>query len=330
MAVLVEFNKPFDLENEQDVSFFFHSGKEDVGDSAVPTMDIWKKFELLPTPPRSPSRSGCESPVPIDSSLVADALQIVSEILDEDDTQAQLTQGQSDKNSTSLRSNLIQDCMWNSQVCETLGLDLKVLTCPDTEDFYETPCSTPPPVEYVSSDCVDPATVFPYTINDTQSLCSSHTSDSEEEIDVVTIEKPKRRLSTSSDLSDEPPPAKRHRPVVSRSKSYSTQKKAKETKRQISSGSDEENCDNKRAVHNVLERKRRNDLKTSFHQLRAEVPELEDNERSPKVVILRKAKDYVEQLKADEARLQKELDKENKKHKELKNKLTTLRCSRRN
>lgn len=145
---------------------------------------------------------------------------------------------------------------------------------------------------------------------------------------MVTIEKPKRRLSTSSDRSEEPP-AKRHRPVASRSKSYSTQKKVKESKRQNSSGSDEENCENKRAVHNVLERKRRNDLKTSFHQLRAEVPELEDNERSPKVVILRKAKDYVEQLKADEARLQKELDKENKKHKELKNKLTALRCSSR-
>jgi len=327
MAVQVEFNKPFDLENEQDVSFFFHTGKEDVGDSAVPTMDIWKKFELLPTPPRSPSRSDCESPVHIDSSLVADALQIVSEILDEDDTPGQLSQGQPDKNWTSLRSKLIQDCMWNSLAYETLGLDLKVLTSPD--DLYETPCSTPPPVEYVSSDCVDPATVFPYTINDTQSLCSSHTSDSEEEIDVVTIEKPKRRLSTSSDRSDEPPPVKRHKPVASRSKSYSAQKKAKEAKRHISSGSDEENGESKRAVHNVLERKRRNDLKTSFHQLRAEVPELEDNERSPKVVILRKAKDYVEQLKADEAKLQKELDRENKKQKELKNKLTALRCSRR-
>jgi len=173
MAALVEFNKPFELENEQDVSFFFHPGKEDVGDSAVPTMDIWKKFELLPTPPGSPLRS--ESPVPIDSSLVADALQIVSEILDEDDTPGQLTQGQSDKNSTSLRSKLIQDCMWNSLAYETL--DIKVLTCPE-DNLYETPCSTPPPVEYVSSECVDPATVFPYTINDTQSLCSSHTSDS--------------------------------------------------------------------------------------------------------------------------------------------------------
>lgn len=147
---------------------------------------------------------------------------------------------------------------------------------------------------------------------------------------MVTIEKPKRRLSTSSDRSDEPT-VKRHKPVASRSKSYSSQKKAKEVKRQPpSSGSDDEDCENKRAVHNVLERKRRNDLKTSFHQLRARVPELEDNERSPKVVILRKAKDYIEQLKTDEARLRKELDKENKKNKELTNKLSALRCRSKN
>lgn len=171
----MELNRPFELENDQDVSFFFHSGKEDSGDSdslhsTVPTMDIWKKFELLPTPPRSPSRSS-DSPVPIHSSVVADTLQIVSEILDEDDAPPQV---QSEKN-CSLRSKLIQDCMWSLAYD---SFDLKVLTCP--EDLYETPCSTPPPVEYVSTDCVDPATVFPYPINDTQSLCSSHTSDSGE------------------------------------------------------------------------------------------------------------------------------------------------------
>ncbi|KAK3710175.1 hypothetical protein QZH41_010576 [Actinostola sp. cb2023] len=319
-AALVEFNRPFDLENEQDVSFFFHSGKEDVVDSE--TMDIWKKFELLPTPPRSPSRNS-DSPVPM-NSLVADTLQIVSEILDEDETPPQLTPVQSDKNPCSLRSKLIQDCMWNSLAYESI--ELKVLTCP--EDLYETPCSTPPPVEYVSSDCVDPANVFPYPINDNQSFCSSHTSDSEEEIDVVTIERPKRRLSTSSETSSDEPSVKRQKPVASRPKSFSLHKKSKEVKRQESSGSDEEDGENKRAVHNVLERKRRNDLKTSFHQLRAEVPEIEDNERSPKVVILRKAKDYIEQLKTDEARLRREMDKENKKNKELTNKLSALRCRR--
>jgi hypothetical protein len=182
MAVLVEYNRPFGLENEQDLSFFFHSEKDgndsENYSSTVPTMDIWKKFELLPTPPRSPSRTTCASPIHItDSSSVADTLQIVSEILDDDESPPQV---QPDKNSCTnslnLKSKLIQDCMWNSLAYDSL--DLKLLSCP--EDLYETPCSTPPPVEYVSSDCVDPATVIPYPMNDTQSFCSSQSSDSGE------------------------------------------------------------------------------------------------------------------------------------------------------
>lgn len=183
MAVCIEYNRPFGLENEQDMPFFFHSEKEDGNDSenyssTVPTMDIWKKFELLPTPPRSPSRTTCPSPIHIDSSSVADTLQIVSQILDDDES---LPPVQSDKssltNSANLKSKLIQDCMWNSLAYD----DLKVLSCPD--DLYDTPCSTPPPpVEYVSSDCVDPTTVFPYPMNDTESFCSSHSSDSGKQI----------------------------------------------------------------------------------------------------------------------------------------------------
>lgn len=176
----MEYNRPFCLENEQDMSFFFPSEKEDGNDSenyssTVPTMDIWKKFELLPTPPRSPSRTTCPSPIHTEISSVADTLQIVSQILDDDES---LPQVQSDKNSltnsANLKSKLIQDCMWNSLAYD----DLKILSCPD--DLYDTPCSTPPPVEYVSSDCVDPTTVFPYPMNDTQSFCSSQSSDSGE------------------------------------------------------------------------------------------------------------------------------------------------------
>lgn len=91
----------------------------------------------------------------------------------------------------------------------------------------------------------------------------------------------------------------------------------KDFKRQSSSTSDEEGDLSKRATHNVLERKRRNDLKTSFHILREEVPDIKDNERAPKVTILRKAKDYVDKLKKDEMRLQAELAKERRKNEDL-------------
>lgn len=330
MAVQVEsLCKPFALENDPDATYFFHSEKDDVGSEGystpVPTHDIWKKFELLPTPPRSPSRSPPHSPVDFDSfqgdyCSVADTLQIVSDILDEDScSPAPLATVEISLNS--LKSKLIQDCMWNGSNYEST-LDFKVLAATlNTEDLYETPCSTPPPVEYVSSDCVDPATVFPYPINEShQNLCGSHTlSDSEEEIDVVTIEKPKRKRLPQ--VTDEPP-AKRIKPVAMKPKAAlsaasPTKESRKDLKRQNSSTSDEEGDISKRATHNVLERKRRNDLKTSFHILREEVPEIKDNERAPKGTILRKAKDYVDKLNKDETRLLAELAKERRRNEEL-------------
>lgn len=102
-----------------------------------------------------------------------------------------------------------------------------------------------------------------------------------------------------------------------------TKESKKDLKRQNSSTSDEEGegegegDGSKRATHNVLERKRRNDLKTSFHILREEVPDIKDNERAPKVTILRKAKDCVDKVKRDETRLLAELAKERRKNEEL-------------
>ena len=62
------------------------------------------------------------------------------------------------------------------------------------------------------------------------------------------------------------------------------------------SNSDSEDNEGKRAQHNVLERKRRDDLKSSFQRLREQVPDIASQERAPKVVILKKATDYIAQL----------------------------------
>ena len=180
MAVQVEsLCKPYELETDPDETYFFHSDKDE-GETAcystpVPTHDIWKKFELLPTPPRSPSRSRRDSSIHLDLSSVADTLQIVSDILD-DDSGSTTPLATVDISLNSLKSKLIQDCMWNGSNYEKL--EFKVLTNTlNSDDFYETPCSTPPPVEYVSSDCVDPATVFPYPLNEAhQNICSTHHS----------------------------------------------------------------------------------------------------------------------------------------------------------
>lgn len=64
-----------------------------------------------------------------------------------------------------------------------------------------------------------------------------------------------------------------------------------------------ENPENKRRIHNVLERKRRNDLKLSYQSLRCQLPSLADNERAPTGHILIQAVDYITDLKKEEALL---------------------------
>ena len=64
----------------------------------------------------------------------------------------------------------------------------------------------------------------------------------------------------------------------------------------------------KRAQHNVLERKRRNNLKWHFHLLRDAVPELAGNSRTPKVAILMRSAEHIRELDAQQRTLQAELD----------------------
>ena len=66
--------------------------------------------------------------------------------------------------------------------------------------------------------------------------------------------------------------------------------------------SDSEDND-KRRTHNVLERQRRNELKLSFFALRDEVPDVANNERAAKVVILKKATEFISSVQAEERRL---------------------------
>ncbi|KAG5846530.1 hypothetical protein ANANG_G00115980 [Anguilla anguilla] len=73
-------------------------------------------------------------------------------------------------------------------------------------------------------------------------------------------------------------------------------------------GSDSEDSERRRN-HNILERQRRNDLRSSFLTLRDHVPELARNDKAAKVVILKKAAEYVHSLEADERRLQLEKDR---------------------
>ena len=167
------------------------------------------------------------------------------------------------------------------------------------------------------------------------SFCSSI----EEEIDVVTIstiDRPEKlptnrsRMNTRKRTSSVSAPCSRHvsptrLPPAKKRKCHS-----KRTHRLSSAGSNfgdgtESDDEQRRASHNILERKRRNDLKYSFQVLRGQIPELEDNQRAPKVTILRKAAEYIKQIREKEDNMQSRLAEEQRREYKLLQRLAYLK-----
>lgn len=70
------------------------------------------------------------------------------------------------------------------------------------------------------------------------------------------------------------------------------------------SSQDESDPETRRATHNVLERKRRIDLKRSFERLRECVPNLEKIDKTPKVIVLKKAALHIEELNKEDLQLE--------------------------
>lgn len=152
----------------------------------------------------------------------------------------------------------------------------------------------------------------------------------DEEIDVVTVEKnkyPEKRVSHSAPETPVSSPLKKKQRLMSRVSSSHTSgnryrhlSSAYRQRRRISRIEVE-----RRASHNVLERKRRNDLKSSFNTLREHVPDLESNEKAPKVLILQKAACYITEIKQLDARLAEEKFEEQRKQEVLLHKLHKLK-----
>jgi len=86
--------------------------------------------------------------------------------------------------------------------------------------------------------------------------------------------------------------------------------------------SDEEQ---KRTSHNILERKRRNDLKKSYQALRNNIPELEENQRAPKVTILRKATELINEMTVRNDNLKRKFDQEKRREMQLLQRLALLK-----
>lgn len=143
---------PMELEAQQ--HYFYYDGLEtgeDFYKSTAPSEDIWKKFELLPTPPVSPSRSGSEcpgwmSPKPTFEEDYGSPYELELEPLDV---------------LANLSSIVLKDCMWSGlaagQQLEKVTRDAKVAptaraqrVAPATTHTYSSP----------ATQCVSPAAVL--------------------------------------------------------------------------------------------------------------------------------------------------------------------------
>lgn len=161
-------------------------------------------------------------------------------------------------------------------------------------------------------------------------------ADGEEEVDVVSVE-PQTRCSpcspqdvsvqdeTSGCLSVTSPPPN-HSDVLAPRTSTSLPvpavrpPAAKRTRRERSLGGRlsslefDESDESKRATHNVLERRRREDLKLLYANLRQCLPTLATNERAAKVKILEQAHSFARQLKAAGSNTEKEIAMEERRN----------------
>lgn len=157
----------------------------------------------------------------------------------------------------------------------------------------------------------------------------------EEEIDVVTVERvvedSMNNKSIPAGANPKTQSSKKHilgtarHSATSSNASLRKKRHTKRLSRRASEDGMESDEEARRASHNVLERKRRNDLKNSFDILRGGIPELEENLRAPKVVILRKAVEYIHSLQSTDQKTKVDYTKEQARHKKLTERLSQLR-----
>ncbi|XP_068196471.1 myelocytomatosis oncogene homolog [Antennarius striatus] len=190
-------------------------------------------------------------------------------------------------------------------------------------------------------------------------LSNYSSSDSEEEIDVVTVVRSSSPLPPLANTSayrqkqeaDQraiqrhhmeiqlqhnyaaPCPASPPPPPTSSSKrqrgrdgsSHSHHRSSRSSSSASSRNSTEtEDEEERRRTHNVMERQRRNELKNCFLRLRDNVPELTHNDKASKVVILKKARDCINSLENQADRLQTRRDRLRARQMELKARLQQL------
>ncbi|XP_051997085.1 transcriptional regulator Myc-2-like [Xyrauchen texanus] len=341
---------------------------------------LMKDLQSIPTPPQSPPmKSGYGK-----SLSTVDQLELVSELLMEDSDFLRLDwncdfTGASIAAAAAADDPLSEDCLWhtdgdkpNEDKLASVLSTSPLLSDIDTQIFAEIAGSTLD-CHIVALACqalesedlpLDSQELIEST-SDYGSLSNggeSSTSDSEEEIDVVTV----RRSSTLTrsqhqqqleetrqdqqralkrchfeiqqqhnyaaprPASPPPPPSpcaaaplKRSRAAgESHRNAHSSGRSRTLASRQSADTEDEEE---KRRTHNVMERQRRNELKNCFLRLRDNVPELSSNDKASKVVILKRAKESIRNLESESQRLAQKRDKLRQRQEQLRARLERLK-----
>lgn len=208
-------------------------------------------------------------------------------------------------------------------------------------------------------DCINPAAVYPYaTLSRKQNnksaievgsdlcvdfpqLSSSSDSETEEEdaeIDVMTVDRNETSRSVLTPLllkqsqinmyqhnyAAQQPSTSTQRPDVKQlnaNRALPTQRLGGRCRSPRSDTDDK----GKRKSHNVLERQRRSELKMSIMSLRDEVPSVSNNNRASKVMILKKATEFIREVKQDERRLLVKKAELKRRNRDLERRLEQLR-----
>ncbi|XP_030320276.1 protein L-Myc [Calypte anna] len=323
--------------------FYDHDAQEDFHRSTAPSEDIWKKFELVPTPPLFPlgtpgEKACCSGPEERSGWLSRCCLP-------GEEPEYLFGTGEIFGN---LSAFILKDCMWSGfSTRERLEKAMTEKLASGTQRATPHKPSFAQDLGFSSSvsECVDPAAVFLCPLAESKIPSSSGSegqSDSEgEEIDVVMVEKRpplslrqpvtitlradpldpcmKRfhisvhqqqhnyaaRSPPDASAPPEPPQQAEDEPPKAPEPSPATP--LPEPSLEKASGSSSPGSDSedvaKRKNHNYLERKRRNDLRSRFLALRDQVPGLASCPKTPKVVILSKSSEYLQSLISAERRM---------------------------
>lgn len=340
-----------------------------------------KDLQSLPTPPQSPPMKAGPGGKPLSKE---DQLSYVSDILLEDHDM-QLNWNCDFFHSAAAATD--EDCLWQclagdrsleEKLVSSLLGSSPLLSDINTSIFEEIAGSTLDCQNLMApQEAGEAASDYGSTGGE---LSTYSSSDSEEEIDVVTVVRCSSGSSPRPSLSDlsarqqkreeeqrahqrhyfeihlqhnyaapcpaSPPPSysKRsrlsensssssrfHRSSRSRSSRHHHDGVGRSTHHHHHSSSSSRNSvetedeEERRRTHNVMERQRRNELKTCFVHLRDNVPELSHNDKASKVVILKKARDCIYDLEDEGHRLQAKRDRLHARQEELSARLDQLR-----